>query len=72
MSNRVELKDFETESVNGGILHWEGGQVYPKDNPSAVYNYTDYDSCLQWIVANWSGAQKENCLMALEAAGNHK
>ena len=69
MSERIELNNQEMEDVIGGILKWKGGEVWPKDNPSAVYYYNDYYECIAWIQKNWTGKQDENTLIALEAAG---
>ena len=69
MAERFELNDIETENVVGGVLKWKDGQVYAKDNPSALYSYVSYTECQQWILANWNKPQTEECLKALEAAG---
>ena len=69
MSNRIELNENEMERVQGGVLLWEGGKVYPKDDPDAVYTYTSFTKCMQWIDANWSTVQDEDCLKAMEEAG---
>ena len=70
MANRVELSDNTLEQVVGGVLIWgEGKKVYPKDNPSAVYQYTSFTKCMQWLDANWNTVQDQSCLEALAAAG---
>ena len=70
MANRVELSEEMLESVVGGVLIWGSGKtVAPKDNPNAVYKYTSFTKCMQWIDANWNAVQDEKCLKAMEAAG---
>ena len=70
MANRVELSEEMLESVVGGVLIWGSGKtVSPKDNPSAVYKYTSFTKCMQWIDANWNTVQDESCLKAMEKAG---
>ena len=70
MSDRINLNDAELEDVVGGALKWSGGNVYPKDDPSKVYHYTDYVACMSYIKANWpGGAHGEATLQMLEAAG---
>lgn len=71
MANRIELNEKETEGVVGGILYWDAntGTVYAHDNPDAVYSFTDYTECCQWLVGNWNKKQTEACLIAMEKAG---
>lgn len=70
MANRVNLNDAELENVVGGALRWCDGNVYPKDNPSAVYHYSDYTDCMKYIKENWpGGAHNEDTLKMLEEAG---
>jgi hypothetical protein len=69
MTNREELNEKQVEEVVGGALKWCGGAVWPKDNPSAIYHYTDYYACIAWIQANWTGKQTEDTLVALMDAG---
>ena len=70
MSKRVELNQQEMEDVVGGILRWtRNGEVYPQDDPSAVYSYHDYYDCQAWLVKNWDGVQNEAALRAMEQEG---
>ena len=70
MSNRRELNEQEMNGVVGGVLRWtEDGIVYPKDDPSVQFTYTDYYDCQAWLVKNWNRAQNEDALIAMEAAG---
>lgn len=69
MAERIKINEIEAEGVVGGLLIWEGGVVYPMDNPNARYEYADYTACQQWLIANWNTAQKENCLKAMEKEG---
>lgn len=71
MAERVEISGANLENVVGGALRWKGdGTVYPKDNPSAVYHYSDYAACLAYIKSNWhGGAQNEDTLLMLKDAG---
>lgn len=69
MSKRFELNENDVDRVVGGVLLWEAGKVYPKDNPSAVYKYKSFTKCMQWIDENWSTVQNEDCLRAMETAG---
>lgn len=69
MAERIELNDQEIEDVVGGILKWKAGKVYAKDNPSAVYTFTNYTACQQWIIENWNKPQTEACLREMERAG---
>lgn len=70
MSDRVQLNETELDSVVGGALRWQGGQVYPKDNPSHVYKYSSYTACTDYIKNNWpGGTHNEDTLRWLEDAG---
>lgn len=70
MADRIEINGNELDNVVGGALRWSKGKVYPKDNPSAVYRYSDYDACVDYIKRNWpGGAQNEDTLKMLMAAG---
>lgn len=70
MSDRINLNDDALENVVGGALIWKKGKVYPKDNPDAVYHYSDLDACTAYIKKNWKGgAQTEETLKMLKAAG---
>ena len=71
MTNRAEINDNELDKVVGGALKWKGdGTVYPKDNPDAVYHYSNYADCLAYIKTYWrGGAQNEDTLKMLKAAG---
>lgn len=70
MSNRIELNDQETDNVIGGALRWtKDGTVYPKNDPSVQYTYTDYYECQAWLVKYWDGVQNEATLQAMETAG---
>ncbi len=70
MSNRVELDNQEMDQVAGGVLRWsKDGTVYPMDDPSAKYSYTDYYECAAWLVKNWNSIQNEEALIAMEKAG---
>ena len=69
MTDRIELNEQQVEDVVGGALVWQGGEVWPKDDPSKVYHYTDYNACVAWLQKNWSGKQNESTLEALKAAG---
>ena len=70
MTNRKEVNFEDLNNVVGGALRWKGdGTVYPKDNPDAVYHYSDYGECLAFIKLNWhGGAQNEDTLKMLKAA----
>ncbi len=70
MTNRMEVNENELENIVGGALVWEKGIVYPKDNPSAVYHWSDYEACTDYIKENWhGGAQTEETLIMLKNAG---
>ncbi len=70
MSDRISLNEEALDSVVGGALVWAKGTVSPKDNPSAVYHYSDYKACTDYIKKNWKGgAQTEETLKMLKAAG---
>ena len=69
MSDRIQLNDQEMDNVAGGALRWKNGEVYPKNDPSCVYTYTDYGLCKAWLVNNWNDTQDESCLKAMEAQG---
>lgn len=70
MADRIELNNEQLDDVVGGALTWKGGNVYPKDDPSAVYHYSDYTACMAYIKANWpGGAHNEETLKMLKAAG---
>ena len=70
MSDRINLNDEALENVVGGALVWKKGNVYPKDNPNAVYHYSDLNACVEYIKNNWQGgAQNEDTLKMLKAAG---
>ena len=43
MGNRREITGSDLEIVTGGKLRWQGGKVYPKDDPTHVYTFTDYE-----------------------------
>ncbi len=70
MADRFELNEESLDNVVGGALVWAKGTVSPKDNPSAVYHYSDFNACIQYIQKNWKGgAQTEETLKMLKAAG---
>ena len=70
MADRVEVNANELENVVGGALCWGGGDVYPQDDPGAVYHYNDYDACADYIKRHWPGGkQNEDTLKMLEEAG---
>lgn len=69
MTDRIELNEQEVEGVVGGALKWQGGKVWPKNDPSKVYHYKDYYACIAWIQENWHGTQNESTLQALQSAG---
>lgn len=70
MSDRIELNDDSLKDVVGGALVWKKDYVYPKDNPDAVYHYSDLSACVEYIKKNWKGgAQTEQTLLMLKAAG---
>lgn len=70
MSNREVINENELIDVVGGALRWQGGKVYPKDNPTHVYTFTDYYACTDYIKNNWpGGTHNEDTLIWLEAAG---
>lgn len=67
---RVALNEVELDSVVGGALVWNGGVVYPKDNPDAKYSFKDYSECRAHIKKYWpGGVQNEDTLKMLEDAG---
>ena len=70
MADRIEINEEALEDVVGGALVWKKGTVYPKDNPDAVYKYSDLNACMNYIRNNWKGgAQTEKTLQMLQAAG---
>ncbi len=70
MGNRREITGSDLEIVTGGKLRWQGGKVYPKDDPTHVYTFTDYEACTDYIKNNWpGGTHNEDTLIWLEAAG---
>ena len=70
MSKRELIDENALEDVVGGALRWQGGKVYPKDNPSHIYTYTNYEDCTDYIKNNWpGGTHNEDTLKWLEAAG---
>ena len=70
MSDRINLNEEALEDVVGGALVWKKDTVYPKDNPNAVYHYSDLNACVNYIKSNWKGgAQTEETLKMLQAAG---
>ena len=70
MADRIEIDSNELENVVGGALKWQGGNVWPKDDPSIVYHYSDYTACMAYIKQYWTGgAHGEATLQMLEAAG---
>ena len=67
---RVEIDEKMVDSVVGGALVWDGGVVYPLNNPNVKYNVSSYDACREYIKNNWTGGpQNEEALSMLEAAG---
>lgn len=70
MANRIEINEEALDDVVGGALVWSKDGVYPKDNPSAVYHFSDYKACTDYIKKNWKGGpQTEETLKMLKAAG---
>ncbi len=70
MSDRINLNEEALDNVVGGALVWKKDTVYPKDNPNAVYHYSDLSACTSYIQKNWhGGAQTEETLLMLKAAG---
>lgn len=70
MVDRVEINMNDAEDVVGGALCWGGGNVYPQNDPSAVYHYADYDDCADYIKRHWKGGpQTEETLIMLMDAG---
>lgn len=69
MSDRIQLSDQEMEDVVGGALRWKNGEVWPKNDPSCVYEYFDYGACKAWIVNNWNDTQDERTLEAMASQG---
>ena len=68
--NGTPINGSAEEQVVGGALQWGGGDVYPVDDPSAVYHYNDYDSCADYIKRHWPGGpQTEATLIMLMEAG---
>ena len=69
MADRIEINTLELEDVVGGALVWSKDGVYPKDNPSAVYQFSDYSACTAYIKKYWKGGpQTEETLKMLEKA----
>lgn len=70
MSDRIEIDANKLDDVVGGALKWGGGNVYPKDDPSAVYHYNNYPACMAYIKEHWpGGAHNEDTLIMLKDAG---
>lgn len=71
MADRMKIDNEELlEDVTGGALRWQGGKVYPKDNPSHVYTYANYAAATDYIKNNWpGGTHNEDTLIWLEKAG---
>lgn len=70
MSDRREIQDAELEMVVGGALRWMGGKVWPKNNPTHVYTFSDYEKCTDYIKNHWpGGTHDEKTLQWLEDAG---
>ena len=70
MSKRAELNDNLLDDVVGGALRWQGGKVWPKDNPTHIYTFDDYEAATDYIKNNWpGGTHNEDTLIWLEAAG---
>lgn len=70
MSDRIKLDEELMEDVTGGALRWQGGQVWPKDNPTHKYTFSDYYACTDYIKNYWpGGTHNESTLQWLEAAG---
>lgn len=70
MDKRVELNEQEAIDVVGGALRWQGGIVYPKNDPTHKYTFTDYYACTDYIKNNWpGGTHDESTLQWLEAVG---
>lgn len=70
MADRMEINDAALDDVVGGALVWSKDGVYPKENPNAVYHFSDFNACIQYIQKNWKGgAQTEETLKMLQAAG---
>ena len=70
MTNRIKLDEEMLNDVTGGALRWQGGKVWPKDNPTHVYTFTDYEAATDYIKNNWpGGTHNESTLEWLEAAG---
>lgn len=70
MAQRELINENELEDVTGGALRWQGGKVYPKDDPTHVYTFTDYEAATDYIKNNWpGGTHNEDTLIWLEEAG---
>ena len=70
MAIRNEISGDDLDLIVGGALRWQGGKVWPKDNPTHKYTFTDYEACTDYIKNNWpGGTHNESTLQWLEAAG---
>ena len=70
MSDRNLINENDLDLVVGGALRWQDGNVFPKDNPSAVYHYDNINACIAFIRDNWpGGALNEDTLKMLQQHG---
>lgn len=70
MDKRIELNEEYLDDVTGGALRWQGGKVWPKNDPTHVYTFTDYYAATDYIKNNWpGGTHDESTLEWLEKAG---
>lgn len=70
MSDKVLINEDLLDEVVGGKLRWQGGYVFPVNDPTHRYRFYDYEGCTDYIKNNWPGGEhNESTLEWLEAAG---
>ena len=71
MSKREEIiNESSLEDIVGGKLRWQGGYVFPVNDPTHRYKFYNYEEATDYIKNNWGGGEhNEDTLIWLEEAG---